>query len=379
MKNKKLNGRKYAKRLILLLLILSICVGFGGCLFSESEEPLVLEDHPDALLGASRILKKSDGSFPSSILGSESVYEGETLRLNPIPKEDQVPVYRFVRSSMGWNDDILKGFLDRVVPGLAAALGAKIPEYEVKIGNCAVDFPEVRGRASLDVAEGGFSISLNPAEGLPIAINNRSVDLDPDQTDRQILEDVSELKKDLLDIFQADYPDALVSRSQGGITILYYDADGHYLNQFRSYPHTGRLLLQFSDRDDSGKLSLFGIAYSEDLEPMEEIYPLFGYGNRISLKEAEKFLESGYVYGGHLCPECMGDEEYVDFSEYDAVSYVYLYDLGTGGYVVPFYAFYKKLDLGDETMEVYAKAYVCAIELSGWKSYADNLLRKHTE
>lgn len=379
MKNKKLFDKKDAKRLIWLLLVLVICVGLVVGCSSKSEEPLVLEDHPDALLNASRILKRSYDVFPGSLLDSEMLYDGESLRLNPIPEEDQVPVYRFARSSMGWNDDMLKAFLDRVVPGLASSLGVKAPEYEVKIGTCAVNFPGVRGWASLDVEEGGFSISLKPTEDLPIAIHNRRVELDPSQTDQQILEAAFGIKKDLLDVFQADYPDALVLRTHSGIEILYYDADGHYLNQFRGDPHTGRLLLQFSDRSNSSKLSLFGIAYSEDLEPMEEIYPLFGNGNRISLEEAEKFLENGYVYGGHLCPECLGDEKYVDFSEYDAVGYVYLYNLGTGNYVVPFYEFYKKLDYDGEGVSMYAKTYVCAIELSGWKTYAENLLRKHTE
>ena len=382
MKNVKLDRKKDAKRLLWLLLILVVCAALLIIFFVKSEKPFELEDHPEALLNASRILKKSDGQFPSSFFGSEMIYEGESLRLNSIPEEDQVPVYRFVRSSMGWNDDVLKNYLDRVVPGVASALGVKTPEYEVKNGSSGVEFSGVSGWASLDVEEGGFSISLSRTEDYrtqPIAINNRCVELDPSKTDQQILEDVSEIKKDLLDAFQADYPDAQVVRTQGSIEILYYDADGHYLNQFRGYPHTGRLLLQFSDRSGSGKLSLFGIAYSEDLEPMEEIYPLFGNGNRISLEEAEKYLENGYVYGGHLCRQCLG-EEFVDFSEYDAVGYVYLYDLGTGNYVVPFYEFYKKLDYYyGEGVTVYAKTYVCAIELSGWKAYADNLLRKHTE
>lgn len=382
MKNKKMIDKKDAKRLIWLLFVLVVCVALVVVFFSKPEEPFVLEDHPDALLGASTILKKSNGLFPSSLLGSTMVYDGEALPINPIPEEDQVPVFRFVRSSMGWNNDMLKAFLDRVVPGLSSAMGVKTPEYEVETGSCAVDFPGVFGWASLDVTEGGFSISLSrrgETRTQPIAIHNRCVDLDLNQTDQQILEDVFGIKKDLFDIFQADYPDAQILRSQSGIDILYYDADGHYLNQFRDYPHTGRLLLHFSDRSNSGKLSLFSITYSEDLEPMEEIYPLFGYGNRISLEEAEKFLENGYVYGGHLCPECLSDEEYVDFSEYDAVSYVYLYNLGTGNYAVPFYAFYKKLDSDAEGVTMYAEAYVCAIELSGWKTYAKNLLRKHTE
>lgn len=382
MKNRNLFDKIDAKRLIWLLLVLVLCVSLVVGFFFKAEEPFVLEDHPDALLNASRILKRSDAFFSGPLLGLNMLYDGESLHLNPIPEEDQVPVYRFVRSSMGWNNDMLKAFLDRVVPILASSLGVKTPEYEVKNCSCAVNFPGVSGWASFDVEEGGFSISLNRTEDFwtqPIAIHNRCVELDPSQSDQQILKATFGIKDDLLDVFQADYPDALITRTQGGIEILYYDEDGHYLNQFRGNPHTGRLLLQFSDRSNSGKLSLFGIAYSEDLEPMDEIYPLFGIGNRISLEEAEKFLKNGYVYGGHLCPECLGDEKIVDFSEYDAVGYVYLYNLGTGNYVVPFYEFYKKLDSDAEDSAIYAKAYVCAIELSGWKNYAENLLRKHIE
>lgn len=113
--------------------------------------------------------------------------------------------------------------------------------------------------------------------------------------------------------------------------------------------------------------------YSEDPDILQltsawntetELKPLPGGGAPLlSVEEAEEYLERGYIFLGHVCPVCIGNNEAVDFSDYDGVEIVYR---GSTFYTynIPFYAFYKQT--GEES---FAVTYVPAVKVEGLEEY----------
>ncbi len=119
--------------------------------------------------------------------------------------------------------------------------------------------------------------------------------------------------------------------------------------------------LQFLFMNDGNdkELTLQHISYSE-----YEFENAFPEDTRLlSLREAKYYLKHGYIFTGQACPACMSRRADVDFSDYDGVEIVYRDD-ALGKYIIPFYAFYKKVD-----EHVYAVAYVPAVEVDDIKEY----------
>ena len=86
-------------------------------------------------------------------------------------------------------------------------------------------------------------------------------------------------------------------------------------------------------------------------------------------------LEKGYVFAPG-CEACISMQPGVDFSDYDYVSFEYLQDAEAGSnWVLPFYAFYKKIKDNPNGTVTYAKTYVCAMEVPGLEAYFNS--QKH--
>ena len=101
------------------------------------------------------------------------------------------------------------------------------------------------------------------------------------------------------------------------------------------------------------------------------------------MEEAERLLYNGYVFGGHSCKQCMENQDKVNFQGYDFVGFEYLPGLKyedlhyTPTSVFPFYTFYKKLYTAENGNDVYAKTYVCAVQLSGYEEYFESQVAEH--
>ena len=101
----------------------------------------------------------------------------------------------------------------------------------------------------------------------------------------------------------------------------------------------------------------------------------------ISLEDAEVLLYNGYVFGGHSCSLCMAMQDKISFYGYDFVDIDYL----TGNisqdseevFCIPFYAFYKEIGTSENGNLIYAKTYVPAIEVSGYKEYFESQKANH--
>ena len=131
------------------------------------------------------------------------------------------------------------------------------------------------------------------------------------------------------------------------------------MNQSMYNRYLGSIRFLFMDNGNTAELTLIGIYYTE-----YELQDAFSEDTRLlSVKEAEYYLEHGYIFAGHVCSVCMSRNAEVDFSDYDDVEIVYRRDI-FGKYVIPFYAFYKTT--GEH---MFAVAYVPAVEVDGLKEY----------
>ncbi len=132
-----------------------------------------------------------------------------------------------------------------------------------------------------------------------------------------------------------------------------------HMDQAMYNRYLGSIHFLFMDDGNTEELPLIGIYYTE-----YELKDAFSEDTRLlSVKEAEYYLDHGYIFAGHVCPVCMSRNAEVDFSDYDDVEIVYRRDI-FGKYVIPFYAFYKTT--GEH---MFAVAYVPAVEVDGLKEY----------
>lgn len=101
--------------------------------------------------------------------------------------------------------------------------------------------------------------------------------------------------------------------------------------------------------------------------------------DRRDCEEAERLLYSGYVFGGHTCPFCMAEQKKVDFHGYDFVGLEYIFSMDDrkGTEAVPFYAFYKKIGTAGNGNLIYARTYVPAFAVSGYREYFEKQKEAH--
>jgi len=119
-----------------------------------------------------------------------------------------------------------------------------------------------------------------------------------------------------------------------------------------------------------------GLTVREAEEKWSEYYSVDQKVKMLTLEEAERLLEKGYVFGGHSCPICMANQPEVDFSDYTCVSIEYLAGLDVDIYI-PFYTFYKYIGETSAGIGTYAKTYVPAVEIEGLEEYFKQQESRH--
>ncbi len=123
---------------------------------------------------------------------------------------------------------------------------------------------------------------------------------------------------------------------------------------------------------------LISVEYVEAITDVKKYYQYCGDYKLIDLEKAEEMLEKGYVFGFHSCSLCQSEQTGVDFTNYDAVGMEYV--IGNNGIIAPFYVFYENIDkiayskYGDH---IYAKTYVCALDIDGIDEYFENQAQNH--
>ena len=191
------------------------------------------------------------------------------------------------------------------------------------------------------------------------------ITITPDESDESIENKLTQALDFANKVFGTNCEFQYITRDLG-----YYD-EGHMsigveafvnsdnMNQAMYNRYLGSIHFLFMDDGNIEELPLIGIYYTE-----YELQDAFSEDTRLlSVKEAEYYLEHGYIFAGHVCPVCMSRNAEVDFSDYDDVEIVYRRDI-FGKYVIPFYAFYKTT--GEH---LFAVAYVPAVQVNGLKEY----------
>ncbi len=214
----------------------------------------------------------------------------------------------------------------------------------------------------------------------PIYLNGKLLSIDQRQSEEEIIESLVWVRDILFDVFGRSFDSVEVVFDYGrtheygaeNIDVYYYDktddiriGDYIYLN-FDNYANSS------SETESADIITNCSIKYYSYRKPMSEAFSVEAKCKLISLEEAEELLENGYVFGGHSCSLCMAAQEKVSFAEYDYVSFEYVsdyYGYGEPARAIPFYAFYKKIGKADNGNIIYAKTYVCAVEVSGLEEY----------
>lgn len=314
------------------------------------------------------------------------------LYLNPVPEESSTFIYKRNQNAQGrpLDEEEFSGKIDTFLQNYAQMTNSQIPAYTVKASEDIDDNTDLNvsifGGAThlfFHQSKSIHSVGLYPNE--PLFLNGVSIEIDPTQSDEEILASLAPIREQLFALFNVSFDTMEISSRyydtwKGELStlgILFYNKEtGETPIYFKD-----RILLTFNYTKSSGRgpLQLHYYAYRTPLANRVELQSV----TQISLEDAERLLYNGYVFGGHRCPICMASQDEVDFTNYDFVSYEYItiraFSDGRPASDIPFYAFYKKIDTLSNGCNVYAKTYVPAIEISGYEEYFEKQQEKHQE
>ena len=319
-----------------------------------------------------------------------TVSDPEKLYLPPILDVEYLDVYRRVEERFEADEAELRTFFDGYLPKVANSLGLEgmaIPSYNtyiMPIGkddryinyvNASVKMDGYRMECRQDDLKTEFSLTNAYDENRKsIYLDGKQVRINNNQSDEAMLASLESVKNTLFDIFGVSFPDAKIVRgSEPGswyTTIYFYDKSAEpfdfAIDDLKERtPVTDRIKISFSYMGTY-------ITYTQMRGDLEGEYECFARAKIISLEEAEELLYKEYVFGGHFCPACMGQQTGVDFEGYDFVGMEYLFGYDSAIVqqtpLMPFYVFYKKIGEEDGKL-IYAKTYVSAVEVSGYESY----------
>ena len=317
-----------------------------------------------------------------------------------LPKEqDYLSIYEYVAPDEALDQERFDRFVGRILPALSKALGESVPDYEIEQdvswnGEESLRvWPSVHfsnaytGFFQDDVKERAYfsNYSGDPA----IVINRHEISIDQRQSDEEILASVESVKKELFELFGASFRNVKIERQDsGGVCIYFYNKRDIVFPVVMDITDVDHIEIRFYNNSHSSSqvasdsiLNHVYVNYTRYRNSAKDRYREMERLSMISLEEAEALLCNGYVYGGHICRLCMADQEKIDFEDYDYVGFEYLsgidYKTGTPTSYFPFYTFYKKLYTAENGNDVYAKTYVCAIQLSGYEEYFESQVADH--
>lgn len=222
----------------------------------------------------------------------------------------------------------------------------------------------------------------------PMELGGKTLTIDPNQSDEEILADLEDTLPILQDLFGVEYSHGKVVRSYSysgavGMTVSYFSTDPGVTDETFLW-YLPRISISFKKlRSGDSDVSATVVICNRLREGVFGTYREYATVASVPLEEAERMLEMGYVFGGHSCPLCMEQQDKVDFLEYDHVELRYEWVSVPGEeheeemLWLPFYAFYKKLEEGKNGICSYARTLVPAFPVSGVEEYFASQGEKH--
>ena len=316
-------------------------------------------------------------------------YDGGNL-----PEGQTITVYKRDVSGKAIDREELERFADERLPGLCAALGYEIAMkgYETT-ERTIISYPTQATRDGEYVLSAHQNTLYNTIRlsgqmnkpNAALVFDGETVAVDARLSDEELSIALEPLRKKLCDVFGEDFGDMKIRKEYSiysaalikSMTISFYSKNEHPLNSCVDLRAGSCIELYFitdEDGDDplesDGTLWRVSLSYDSLRVPAEKFFRAEKECDLISLEEAEELLKNGYVFGGHVCPLCMAEQQPVDFENYDAVRFKYVEGF-------PFYAFYKKLGTTMNGCEEYARTLVPAVRVNGWEEYFESQKSAH--
>ena len=333
------------------------------------------------------------------------VPDSKYLYLSEFPDEALLGIYQYNDIQKELDEKALRDFIDGFLPKLAASVGEKLPQYDIREYNSGdesrlsvnTEIDDYLIGAGQNQTQNHFILfKSSPSSDQKIVLDGETVQIDQRLSDEEIITSLGSIKNKLFEIFGVSFSDTKIIRSFDSyskhgaqyISIYFYDNDAHPLNSLRNTPVSDYIRIRFDNNSNfSGDIVSDGILTDADIHyykkrnNISEEWQLISKTQRISLSDAEALLYNGYVFGGHSCPLCMAEQEKISFDGYDFVGLEYVFGIDEETYnptlSIPFYAFYKKIGTSKNGNLIYAKTYVAAIAVSGYKEYFEGQRDEH--
>lgn len=338
---------------------------------------------------SSAFLTQSEDLIPTSAYDKIKVWDVSALKIPPMIDSEYLGIYDNKTVYPDPDPDAFRAFIDSFYPALAAALGDAQANYTLSTskynGYSSVMQDMQNAHLAMIEREDCYTVSIStpqsytPGNGPLWELNGMPMQVDPTQSDEQILASLQEIQNALFGIFGTEFSDVRIDRrtdKNGTVTyiyILFYNRDDHALNTDGMMSDSIAMGFELEKYATGGLLRDAFVYYTKYHQPAEQRYVVSAYAKRISIEQAAELLAKGYVFGGHTCPLCQEMQDPVLFDSYDYVSitYQYAYDYHTWRktMAIPFYVFYKQIGTEEDGKLVFAKTYVPAIEVSDYESY----------
>jgi hypothetical protein len=322
----------------------------------------------------------------------------EYLGITPLPNAEFLPIYSTNKNSPSKSE--LNDFIVEYLNSATEFFGVNEKNYEIEKD----EMPNGDAFFEAEVSENKKGVRFTALNNSlyfyyysigerRLEINGEKVSILESDTDEQIKEKLKDTFSFVCASFGKEYSNAKICRyySQEQLTTiriyLYSPEETVFPPNFSKAPMTtDYILLTFYTDWGSGTFCDWGgskdeaflseVSVYKAIKPWGEYYGVNAKAKMLTLDDAERLLEKGYVFGGHSCPLCMAAQPEVDFSDYSYVNIEYVYN-GSGELCIPFYAFYKYLSETEQGIKTYAKTYVAAIEVSGYEEYFESQKGKH--
>lgn len=377
--------------LILACLSLLIAAAVALPLFLRRGEPLppipVYEDAPyTAQQIADMVYIGGLNAAPTSTYQTVRVPNSRYLNIGLLPEDEYLDVYQYHASSSPLDEASLRAFADGILPRVASALKVPVPAYELDPTESSDDYLIFRFPVGdLEVILEQFNhynyfCFGNPLErkNEPLMLNGITIQIEPTMSEEEILRALTPAKELLFEMLGVSMPQASIRfdlLSSGIITVYYHDdAKGLCDQRGRPLGNHIEILFDFDDySDDTLESPRVRISYRRFRDNVTERCTSINRVKRISLADAEALLYNGYVFCIHMCPTCTSKQEKIAFNGYDYVDMEYKFGVDdktrSPTTAVPFYVFYKRIETTANGHEVYAKAYIPAIEAREYTAY----------